>query len=326
MLKKRIILMSMMLFEVGVSYAVDKFDVQVCEALAEDANKNKCYSDLHLNDSCNKLEIAEQLSCYRKSAEPLLISYEKRPSQPEKEKQGSSNDFFGQPQLLCSALSPEGINTSGWKASNSVSGEWLCMSSLIPFGSVGPYGMKNNIAFYVNGTNQARANDIRIKININNPAERERAFVRLEVATKLLFNAISESIPQDLARALTRQEPTSSSTGFGKAELILEPGRIDSFKVVLTDARFLVAKEKVRSKSAGDFGACQSVTAKAAGYSVSLISGDGEPIQEAGYQSFMLKGRGKDLFFCEVHSGGRYKVRAALNGKFPFKVIAEGVF
>ena len=49
-------------------------------------------------------------------------------------------------------------------------------------------------------------------------------------------------------------------------------------------------------------------------------------MQETGYKNFMIEGRGKDLFFCEVQSGGRYKVKAALNGNFPFKYIAEGTF
>lgn len=31
-------------------------------------------------------------------------------------------------------------------------------------------------------------------------------------------------------------------------------------------------------------------------------------------------------FFCEVHSGGRYNIKAALGGKFPFKYIEKGNF
>jgi len=84
--------------------------------------------------------------------------------------------------------------------------------------------------------------------------------------------------------------------------------------------------KQARKSSANDFNACKAAVAKAVGYPESLLSGDGELIQEAGYKSFMLKGPGKDLFFCEVHPGSRYKVSAALNGNFPFKYIAEGKF
>ncbi len=233
---------------------------------------------------------------------------------------------FEEPQRLCSELTPDGLRTDGWKQSKVIPGEWLCMTTLTPFGTIGANGMENNIAFYVNGTSSSRANDIRIKININNPRERAQSFLRLDSATKALFKAISQPIPPELSKAMAQQKPVSVNTLYGKAELIFEPGRIDSFKVVLTDAQFLSATEKTRNSSAGDFALCKIATGKAATYSASLLSGDGEPMQESGYKSFMLTGKGKDLFFCEVYSGGRYKVKAALGGNFPFRYIAEGSF
>ena len=102
--------------------------------------------------------------------------------------------------------------------------------------------------------------------------------------------------------------------------------KIDERLLVLTPKAALAVQEQLRNSSAEEFSACKAAVSKAVGYPVSQLSGDGEPIQEAGYKSFMLKGRGKDLFFCEVHSGGRYKVSAAINGNFPFKFIAEGKF
>lgn len=239
---------------------------------------------------------------------------------------GIVNDLFERPQHLCSALTSEGLHTEGWKPSKAMPSEWLCMTTLIPFGTAGSNGMENNIAFYVNGTNQSRANDIRIKVNINNPQERNQAFSRLDSATKTLFRAILLPVPPDLSKAISQQKAISVRTAFGKAELIFEPGRIDSFKIVLADQGLLAAKEQARVSSAGDFSSCKAAVGKTAGYSASLLSGDGEPVQESGYKSFMLKGQGKDLFFCEVHSGGRYKIKAAFGGNFPFKYVAEGSF
>lgn len=69
------------------------------------------------------------------------------------------------------------------------------------------------------------------------------------------------------------------------------------------------------------YGKCLEATAKVIGYSSLEISGDGLPVKENGYSSFLLKGRGKDLFFCEFHSDGSIKVKAAINGKYPFKYI-----
>lgn len=237
--------------------------------------------------------------------------------------QGSSN-FFDDPQSLAVALTTEGLGTDGWKASVAIPGEWLCMTPLTPFGGKGTGALENNIAFYVHGTSYSRANDIRIKININNPNERDQAFLRLAKATKRLFEAIGESVPTQLVDALAKQKPVSINTSFGKVEMLYEPGNIDSFKVVLTDARFLAEKTQAHNSSALEFEVCKKLVAKAAGYSGDLLSGDGEPIQEDGYRSFMFKGRGKDLFFCEIHSEHRFKIKAALNGVFPFRYIAEG--
>ena len=237
-----------------------------------------------------------------------------------------ASEFFGQPQQLCRSLRSEGLATEGWKKSRAMPNEWFCMTTLVPFGAVGSNGMTNNIAFYVNGTSPNRADDVRIKININNPSQKSNAFNRLSSATDALFAAIGGGVPAELSKALDSQQPTAFGTDFGRVELILEPGRIDSYKVVLTDARFIAKKDGLRSASASDFDKCKEVVAKKVGYAASSLSGDGDPVQESGYKSFMLKGMNRDLFFCEVHSGGRYKIKAALRGNFPFRYIDEGTF
>lgn len=237
-----------------------------------------------------------------------------------------ASDAFANPSALCSALASEGLATEGWKASKAIPGEWACMTTLVPFGSPGANGMPNNIAYYVSGPSRDHAGDVRIKVNVNNPKERAQAHWRLEVATATLFKAISQPVPAELRAALTALKATSVSTSFGKVELIEEPGRIESFKVVLTPQASLQASATVRAAAAGEFDKCKGAVARAAGYDASMLTGDGKPIQEAGYKSFMLNGRGRDMFFCEVHGGGRYKVKAALNGAFPFRYVAEGSF
>ena len=234
-----------------------------------------------------------------------------------------ASDFFADPEGACSALEYLGVPSGGWKPSRAFPGEWGCLSQLVPFGSDSSNGMKNNIALYVNGTSRSRADDIRIKINVNNPSEKSAAFSRLTAAAQKFFTIAKTPMPAELARALKAQRPGSWNTEWGRAELVLEPGRIESFKVVLTDEKHLLEQQRSRSASAGDFDRCKKVVARAANYSVSLLKGAGDPVQESGYKSFMLKGRGEDLFFCEVHSGNRYKVKAALNGKLPFKYVAE---
>jgi hypothetical protein len=237
-----------------------------------------------------------------------------------------AGDFFSQPERLCRILDSEGLQTQGWRPSTSFPGEFLCMTSLVSFGPEGPSGMASNIAFYVNGKQRDRADDVIIKVNINNPQTRKLAFQKLRAATNTFFKSIGEKTPPQLNRALTNEKPVSIEITFGKAELIHDPGRIDSYKIVLTDKAFLLKEKAAISASAEDFKKCKSVVAQAIGYEVSSLKGDGKPIQEQSYKSFMLEGRNKDLFFCEVYQGGKYRIRAALGGKFPFKLLAEGNF
>ena len=102
--------------------------------------------------------------------------------------------------------------------------------------------------------------------------------------------------------------------------------KIDERLLVLTPKEVLEAQEQLRNSSKNEFNACKVVVSKIVGYSASQLSGDGEPIQEPGYKSYMIKSRGKDLFFCEVYPDGSYKIKAALNGKYPFKYISGGRF
>jgi len=198
------------------------------------------------------------------------------------------------------------------------------MSSLIPFGSRGTGATEGNIAYYISSTAFDRANEIRIKVNINNPADRELAFTKLQSATARFFKFVSQPVPSGLATALAQKKPRAVPTPFGQAELEYQPGKIESYVVVLREANFVASNKEAVNAATSEFAQCKRVVAKAVSYSESLLSGDGSPVLEPGYKSFMLSGKGKDLFFCEVYGGGKYKVKAALNGAFPFRYIAEG--
>ncbi|SFF28910.1 DUF6030 family protein [Nitrosomonas sp. Nm166] len=156
----------------------------------------------------------------------------------------AADDFFGQPQRLCSALVSEGLRTEGWKPNKAVPGEWSCTTTLIPFGTAGSNGMENNIAFYVHGTNPSQANNIRLKININNAKERTQAFSRLNSAAVSLFKAMAKPIPPELVNAISQQKPIGINTSFGKIGLTLKPDhQIDSFKVILTITHSSLSKK-----------------------------------------------------------------------------------
>jgi hypothetical protein len=92
----------------------------------------------------------------------------------------------------------------------------------------------------------------------------------------------------------------------------------------------VLTKEQVAQKAATieaektDFESCKAVVSKAVNYGESLLSGGGNPVRESGYKSFFITGKNKDKFFCEVHPGNKYKIKAAIGSKYPFKYIAQG--
>lgn len=236
----------------------------------------------------------------------------------------AQDSVFKSPRTLCTALQSEGITTEGWKPSKANPGEWTCMSTLVPFGTSKAGGMQGNIAYYINATAFDRANEIRIKVNINNPDERELAFVKLQSAINKFFQFAGQPVPAQLATALAQKKPQVVTASFGQAALELQPGRIDSYVVVLKEASFVAANKGSVQAATSEFALCKKAVGRAVGYAETAITGDGSPATEPTYKSFMLKGQGKDLFFCEVHAGGKYKIKAAINGAFPFKYIAEG--
>lgn len=50
------------------SHAIDKFDIKVCEAQADDVKKVECYSRLLPDAYCNNLDSPKRLSCLRDSS------------------------------------------------------------------------------------------------------------------------------------------------------------------------------------------------------------------------------------------------------------------
>jgi hypothetical protein len=97
---------------------------------------------------------------------------------------------------------------------------------------------------------------------------------------------------------------------------------IDERVLVITPTYTVKNTEKVVVSAKTDYDSCKAQVAKFIGYS--QLTSDGEPIQEEGYISFMLDGKNKDLFFCEIHPDRTYKIKAALKGKFPFRYVAHG--
>ncbi len=192
---------------------------------------------------------------------------------------------------------------------------------------------------------------------ISGPAQTVKFFINEEPATGSVKNAkfiwndwfkdAGEGIHADKQVAIAMLDviigmyPSNDDDKIKQAFLASEDRTFKSDRAVLTytyhrgpaiDERMLVITpnytisntEKVVASAKADLDLCKAQVAKFTGYSE--LTSDGEPIQEDGYISFMLKGKNKDMFFCEIHPGRFYKIKAALKGQFPFRYVAQGSF
>ena len=326
MLRKAFLVTTLVLFTYDISHALSDVDVQVCEAQPTDDLRIECYRDLMLNPSCHVLKKTSQLPCFRRSAlKTVLVRKDKAPPSENKSK-NPGDDFFGQPQRLCSALSNIGLGTSGWSAdTSSPENQWRCQSDPVSFGSSGEHS-KNEISYEIYGTTLDRASQIHLTVDINNPAEQDRALKKLEATTKALFKAIPEHLPLELVLALRHKKPVSIFTEYGTVNLIQKAGENESYTITLTDTEIASDQVRLRARATNDFESCRMATAKAVGYSVSRLSGTGVPLQGLGFKSYRLSGGGVDWFICQVYPGGKYKIEAAMGGRNISEYVAEGSF
>lgn len=98
--------------------------------------------------------------------------------------------------------------------------------------------------------------------------------------------------------------------------------KIDERLLVLTPKYTIAKTEHIISSAKSYFESCKKQVASFIGYR--QLTGDGEPVKETGYVSFMLEGGNRDIFFCEVYPNRTFKIKAALGGQFPFKYVAQG--
>jgi hypothetical protein len=190
--------------------------------------------------------------------------------------------------------------------------------------------MATNLAYYVVGDSPARAHTAKLVLNVNDPRTKSEGLLRLAAAAQSLAEATSPPLPPEISAALRSGKPLRVTRGAVTFAVESERTRIETFSFLLLDSTAAIAKERDRAaavrSSAGTFAGCKNAIARELSYPLPSLSGDGEPLQEAGYQSFMVSGRNRDVFFCETYPDGTYRIKAAFAGQYPFKYVASGSF
>ncbi len=191
-------------------------------------------------------------------------------------------------------------------------------------------GQNETVKFFIN-ENETKDHIENIKITWNDETRDTGNGVHTDKKQAQAFvTAFSQLYAPMLQNKLLTAFFSNTSARFSTADNFIDytftrDANIDERVLLLTPKPLKSVQEKPIPTNLNEFNVCKNMVSKAAGYSSSYLTEAGEPIQESSYKSYMLAGKDKDFFFCEIHSAQhQYKIKAALKGKLPFTYIAEG--
>jgi hypothetical protein len=120
------------------------------------------------------------------------------------------------PSVACNYLASIGLSTRGWKSY--YDDVYSCSSPYKEFGS--GYPLKNNLAYYVEGTATA-VKQLKLVVNVNNRAEAKEAHAELLKAAEVLVKkSLNESLSDSIHNAITNGKNMSSKIGDATVEVV----------------------------------------------------------------------------------------------------------
>lgn len=144
----------------------------------------------------------------------------------------TNQSIFSDPNKLIQALSQNGIGTlTPWK--NPMEMGW---GSLTPYNVFGPkkdgYGMQNNIAYYLEGT-ETEVTQIAVNLNINNVDDKQNALKFMSEVVAKTFSSIGLAMPTGLDKAIIGTTEFKAEVGDFIVSNKLEKSNIESWKVII---------------------------------------------------------------------------------------------
>ncbi|CAM4137435.1 hypothetical protein EWU23_07340 [Cytophagaceae bacterium 50C-KIRBA] len=140
------------------------------------------------------------------------------------------SNIFENPNELINALSQNGIGElKEWR--NPMDMGWGSLTDYYQFGpQKDGYGMQNNIAYYIEGT-ENKATKIYINLNINNPVDKKNALKFLNDISKKTFRTLNISMPKELSKAILNSKEFNTELEGYKVSNELEKSKIETWKV-----------------------------------------------------------------------------------------------
>ena len=98
-------------------------------------------------------------------------------------------------------------------------------------GTPGPGGLPGNLAFYLESPSENYVESLKVKVNINNMAEKKMALTKYASTVEKTFKVIGLPMPAGLKPALLTGKVYENDTKQRTIKNIFEPGNFDSWKL-----------------------------------------------------------------------------------------------
>jgi hypothetical protein len=164
---------------------------------------------------------------------PAQINYEV--------KSVSKLSIFNYPNKVCNILSKYDLNSQSWRYDGDIQ-RYLCSTPYFNIGSVGLFGLANNIAFYAESKLAHTIQIVKLVLNINNELTKSVALQKFNRLTLALFEELSIPIPDGLMPSIHEETPNKFNQAYGTVNLKIEKyRRVETWSVIiqsLTDQKY----------------------------------------------------------------------------------------
>jgi hypothetical protein len=145
----------------------------------------------------------------------------------------SKLSIFNYPNKVCNILAKYDLHSASWRYDSDIQ-RYLCSTPYFNIGSVGSFGLANNIAFYAESKLAHTIQIVKLVLNINNELTKPVALQKFNRLNLALFEEISIPIPDGLMPSIHEKTPNKFNQDYGTVELKIEKARrVETWSVII---------------------------------------------------------------------------------------------
>tara|TARA_R110000796_G_scaffold143477_1_gene260039 strand:- start:412 stop:870 length:459 start_codon:yes stop_codon:yes gene_type:complete len=141
-------------------------------------------------------------------------------------------EIFNNVNELKTVLSKNGIGAlRDWRGDEL---GWLSSSEYFSFGSKSDIkGIRNNLAYYLESSQNTFVKELKIILNINNSKEKKQALSKLKTITQKTFKSLSLEVPNGLLTNISKGKEFQYGNKYFFIKLELNKSKIETWKLTI---------------------------------------------------------------------------------------------